>query len=326
MKYFLPLVLIVLIIFIPDRNGGFYFNKDLTSFLKNDFSIVNFGDVMFDRGVRNIIENRGRDPFEYFKKDLNLFGDYDVFLVNLEGPIVEMDRSLCQQKAYNFQFATNTPKKLKEVGVNMVNIANNHSYDCFKSGFEATKRYLQESDIAFMGDDSLESSFIVKEIDGKRVAFVGIDETVQIVPLSGFYSLVKRLDAENDLVIVNIHWGKEYELQNDINQQSTAHKLIDSGVDVIFGHHPHVVQNLEVYKDKTIFYSLGNFVFDQNFGDTTIGLGVGAKFKENKTEFELFPFNIKVFAPDLMNGQEKLSFCSEFLKNVKHNNCEFDII
>ena len=101
-------------------------------------SVLNFGDVMFDRGVRNIIENRGRDPFEYIKKDLDLINKFEIIIVNLEGPIVEMDRNKCQQKAYNFQFASTTPELLKTIGIDMVNIANNHSHDCFSVGYESS--------------------------------------------------------------------------------------------------------------------------------------------------------------------------------------------
>lgn len=325
-RYYLLVLLIAVIVlaFYPKRNGVHYFNLNRI-ISESSVKVINFGDVMFDRGVRNIIENRGRDPFEYIKKDLDLLKKSDVFIVNLEGPIVQMDRALCQQKAYNFQFAPNTPEILKSIGVNMVTLANNHSYDCLKTGFESTKNFLQKAGIDYIGDTVLEKSYLVKEINGKTVAFVGIDETVQIIPLSNFYSLVKKLKSENDFVVVNIHWGKEYQLVNNDNQKAIAHKLIDAGADVIFGHHPHVVQNMEVYKGKAIFYSLGNFVFDQNFGDTTVGLGVKVEFKEEETLFELFPFNIKVFAPDLMKGQEREDFCDKFLSNISNKDCGFGI-
>ncbi len=326
-RYYLLLLIIVAftILFFPKRNGSYYFN--LTKIVKDSsVKIINFGDVMFDRGVRNIIENRGRDPFEYIKNDLDLLNDSDVFIVNLEGPIVQMDRSLCQQKAYNFQFAPDTIERLKSIGINMVTIANNHSYDCLKQGFESTKRYLASSSIDYIGDSVLEKSYVIKEINGKKVAFLGIDETVQIIPLSNFYPLVKKLKSENDLVVINIHWGKEYLLKNDSNQLAIAHRLIDEGADVIFGHHPHVVQNMEVYKGKAIFYSLGNFVFDQNFGDTTVGLGVKTELKEEETIFELFPVNMKVFAPDLMKGEEREKFCNKFIKGLEHKNCVFSVI
>ena len=322
--YLLALFLIVIaILLLPKRNGIYFFNLDRI-ISEPSVKILNFGDVMFDRGVRNIIENRKRDPFEYIKKDLDLLKS-DVFIVNLEGPIVEMDRSLCQQKAYNFQFAPSTTEILKSIGVNMVTIANNHSYDCLMPGYESTIRYLNSSGILFMGEKEYEKSYTTKVISGKKVAFVGMDETVQPIPVSGFYEVVRKLKNENDIVVVNIHWGTEYMLSANENQIEIAHRLVDSGADVIFGHHPHVVQNMEVYKGRAIFYSLGNFVFDQNFGDTTVGLGVKVEFKEKETIFELFPLNIKVFAPDLMKGEEREKFCKKFLGQIPNKDCRFVI-
>jgi poly-gamma-glutamate synthesis protein (capsule biosynthesis protein) len=286
--------------------------------------VLNFGDVMFDRGVRNIIEKRERDPFEYIKKDKEIIQTYDVVIANLEGPIIETDRSLCQQKAYNFQFASDTPARLKSVGITMVNIANNHSNDCLHAGYVSTRKYLDEAGIPYIGDKNLDTSFVVKEIDGKKIAFVGIDATVEPIPIKDFYPLIKKLKSEYDYVVVNIHWGTEYLLTADKNQTYIAHALVDNGADVIFGHHPHVIEPVEVYKGKTIFYSLGNFVFDQIGVEETRGLGVGVEFRSGTNVFALFPYQIKSFAPDFLTGDEKELFCSVFLKNIVHNGCEFD--
>ncbi len=287
-------------------------------------SIINFGDAMFDRGVRNIIENRGRDPFEYIKQSPGVISAYDVAILNLEGPIVEMDRTLCQQKDFNFQFAEDTPERLKSIGITMVTIANNHAFDCFRVGFESTKTYLTQAGIGYMGD-GLETSYVVKEINGKKVAFIGLDATVGVHPVSSFYPIVKRLSLENDYVVVNIHWGKEYEVVEDQNQITIAHALIDNGADIIFGHHPHVVQPVRIYKGKVIFYSLGNFVFDQGFRQTGVGLGAGVNFFEKKSIFTLHPFNIKSFAPDFMKDTELAAFCEKFLIGIPHTGCTFEI-
>ncbi len=288
-------------------------------------SVLNFGDIMFDRGVRNIIEKRGRDPFEYIKRDNDLIKNYDIIVANLEGPIIEMDRNLCQQKAYNFQFASTTPALLKSVGINMVTIANNHNYDCFSVGFESTKKFLISAGIDYMGDNVLEKSYVVKTVDRKRIAFVGIDQSVGYIQVSNFYPLIKKLDLENDYVVVNIHWGNEYELGFTETQETIAHALVDNGVDVVFGSHPHVVEPAEIYKNKAIFYSLGNFVFDQDPGETSRGVGVGVEFMEDKSLFTIFPFNINKFAPEFMVGKEKDDYCSEFLKSIKHAGCSFEL-
>jgi gamma-polyglutamate biosynthesis protein CapA len=294
-------------------------------FQKKSVSIINFGDVMFDRGVRNVM-SKGRDPFEYIKKDKNVLEKYDVVIANLEGPIVEMDRKKCQQKAYNFQFASTTTDLLKSVGINMVNIANNHNYDCYKVGFESTKNYLAGSGIEYIGDTELEKSYLIKEINGKKVAFVGMDETIQPIPLYNFYPLIKQLDSEVDFIIVNIHWGTEYSLEATQKQKNIAHALVDNGVDVIFGHHPHVIEPLEIYKEKAIFYSLGNFVFDQTDPVTLDGLGVGVTFENETATFELFPFHLNQFAPTFLKDPQKTVFCEKYLKSLDHMGCTFEIL
>lgn len=164
-------------------------------FTADTVSVLNFGDVMFDRGVRNIMENRGRDPFEHIKKDLKTIQGFDVVIANLEGPIVEMSRAQCQQKAYNFQFASTTPALLKSIGITMVTIANNHSYDCYRQGFLSTKKYLENAGIDYIGDNDLEKSYVIKTIHEKKVAFVGMDQTISPLYVSNFYPLVKRLKA-----------------------------------------------------------------------------------------------------------------------------------
>jgi len=287
-------------------------------------SMVMFGDVVFDRGVRTIMEKRHRDPFEYIRKDSELLKTYDVVAVNLEGPIVEMDRFLCQDKAYTFQFASTTIERLRSIGVTMVNIANNHIYDCLASGYISTKKYLDDAGILYIGDMPIEKSFVTQEIDGKKLAFVGIDETIESIPIVDFYPIIEKLKEDNDYVIVSIHWGTEYSLIATDRQVNIGHALIDSGADVVFGHHPHVIEPVEVYKGKAIFYSLGNFVFDQFGIEENRGVGVGVEFKDDIYAFTLFPYEIKIFAPDFLEGHESDLFCVDFLKDVLNKeDCSF---
>ncbi|KND48216.1 MAG: poly-gamma-glutamate synthesis protein (capsule biosynthesis protein) [Parcubacteria bacterium C7867-006] len=330
--FYLLVVLVLFGLFVFIKKPEHIVFPNVNIFRNETVSVLNFGDVMFDRGVRNIIENRKRDPFEYIKKDLDLIKKYDVVIANLEGPIVEMDRSLCQQKAYNFQFASNTTERLKSVGINMVNIANNHSHDCYSRGVESTKNYLQKAGIDYVGDidteksaSSTSNSYVVKNINGKSVVFVGIDQTVGVVPVSDFYGLIKKLKTENDFVVVNIHWGTEYELTETSTQSNIAHRLIDSGADVIFGHHPHVIEPVIIYKGKAIFYSLGNFVFDQVGENENSGIGVGAEFRDGDVKFEILPYKIKIFAPDFLKGIDKNNFCEKFLKDIEHGGCSFEL-
>lgn len=292
---------------------------------KNTVSILNFGDMMFDRNVRKKIEKDGKDPFMYLKEEPKVLNDFDFIIANLEGPIVEMDKKLCQGKAYNFQFASTTPALLKSVGINIVNIANNHIYDCYGRGVESTKKYLKEAEIDYVGDEVVEKSFIIKNIGDKKIVFIGLDRTISSTPISNFYELIKNLKLSNDYIVANIHWGEEYRLVETADQKTVAHGLVDSGADVIFGHHPHVIEPVEVYKDKAVFYSLGNFVFDQIGEERNFGIGAGVEFGENFNKFTVFPYKIKSSAPQFLDDINKGTFCSEYLKNLKPEGCSFKI-
>ncbi len=296
----------------------------ILSFKKQYPSVIAFGDIMLDRGIRNIVK-KGVDPFENIKQNRAILSKYDMVIANLEGPIIDTDRLNCQQKAYSFQFPIDSAVRIKEAGIQMLNLANNHSYDCYRKGEDSTIDYLTKSGLSYIGVDNLEKSYTIKTIDNKKIAFVGIDQTIMPIPLSKFYPLVKKLKLENDFVVVYIHWGTEYLLTADKNQVDIGHKLIDNGADIVFGSHPHVVEPVEIYKNRPIFYSLGNFVFDQDFGDTTIGLGAGVEFQKNIIAVTLYPFNIVKFKPVLMSDAVASNTCDKLLSEVENQGCNFEI-
>jgi len=157
-----------------------------------------------------------------------------------------------------------------------------------------------------------ECSSIILDIKGKRVAMVGFSL------FSGFdlkkaKNIILKLKKEADLVVVNIHWGEEYKTQFSQKQQKIARGFIDSGADVVIGHHPHVVEGVEKYKGKYIFYSLGNFIFDQYFSDEVkTGLAIAVNFQKDDMSFELYPIFSNFIQPSLLKDKKK----SEFLKKL----------
>ena len=113
-------------------------------------------------------------------------------------------------------------------------------------------------------------------------------------------------------LIVSFHWGQEYQLKESTFQQELAHKVIDSGADLIVGHHPHVVQGIDEYKGKLIFYSLGNFVFDQYFSkETQESLAVGLDVYPQKLIFRLFPIKSHLAQPHLTDSKQAKQFLEE---------------
>lgn len=294
--------------------------------MNENISVLNFGDMMFDRGVRSSIQ-KGKDPFEFIRgTEGNFLRGVDFIIGNLEGPIIETNRTNCQNKELTFQFASTTNKLLYAANFDLVNLANNHSFDCYQAGIDSTQKYLSNYNIGYFGNRTLETSYVIKKVYDKSIAFVGIDQTTQPVPVEKFYSVIKKLKSENNYVVVNIHWGYEYDKLQSKIQEDIAHSLIDNGADVIFGHHPHVIQPVEIYKGKTIFYSLGNLIFDQQTPDTNQGIGAGLVFGDNKTDFYIFPYKISNTQPEFLPYKDAVNFCAEYLKNIgSKNGCSFDL-
>lgn len=311
-------------------------SEDVTSYLFSHFikgeqkketglSLLNFGDTMLGREVERKIIKNGDSPFEKIRGvEGNFLKGVDFISVNLEGPITET--TVCQKKAYSFKFLPKTAKLLFENKINIANLANNHSFDCGRKGLNDTKENLDYFDISHFGGNELSDSYTIEKVGNKKIAFVGIDDTFRKININDFYNLAEDLKKENDYLVVNIHWGYEYNKLPSKRQTEIAHKLIDSGTDVIIGHHPHIIQPMEVYKNKAIFYSLGNFVFDQIPKETNEGFGVGIILGDIVNKFYIFPYEIINHQPTLFSYQEAEKFCDSFLEDVETSDvCQFKI-
>ena len=277
-------------------------------------SILHLGDTMLGRHVGEKIEE-GLDPFQFVHEKLK---QYDVVVANLEGPITEGGK--CQIKPYSFKFATTTAYLLAHHNIHGVSLANNHSYDCFSKGLIDTRKYLSEKNIFYFGGGLIKDSYTVQTIEGEEVVFVGIDMTIGEIAIENFYTLIQKLNKTHEIIVVHIHSGNEYETNFSKVQQSVAHNLIDRGVDVIIGHHPHVMQPVEIYKEKPIFYSLGNFIFDQNGEETTKGYGVAMEIFDNKIVYKVLPYRILHTQPTFLDTEKKESTCKKILGEIKTNN------
>ena len=122
------------------------------------------------------------------------------------------------------------------------------------------------------------------------------------------------------MIIINIHWGKEYQGKNNQAQQNLAHQIIDTGADLIIGHHSHVVQNIELYNDKLIFYSLGNFIFDQYFSkEVQQSIAIGVEINSSNEIYHLFPINSQLSQPFLMSQQEADLFLADLASKSTAN-------
>ena len=194
-----------------------------------------------------------------------LFSQDDYTTVNLESVLKDDSTDKLDGRLYNFRGPTSFVNILLAASVEHANIANNHYIDYGVSGRRSTRDTLQRAGIAYSGYTYTH----IFEKDGVKIGFAGIRESMWHQNRATMTNEIKALKkADCDYIVYACHWGTEYaENHNDI-QKLMATYAIDAGADCVIGTHPHVVQGVEVYNGKPIFYSLGNFVFGGNLNPT----------------------------------------------------------
>jgi poly-gamma-glutamate synthesis protein (capsule biosynthesis protein) len=201
------------------------------------------------------------------------------------------------------------------LGINAVSLANNHTLNNGAKGLANTKKVLPENGIAYIGQDAVFNDESVKTFENGgniKLSVITIDclnTNDDITP-----TIKKQKDLGNKVLIFP-HWGTEYEQTHSFSQEKLAHAWIDAGADFVFGGHPHVIQDAELYKGKPIFYSMGNLLFDQDFSpETQRGLVVAVKINPDGVQLVLLPTISKSYQPQLLSGTEKTNFLSKFRK------------
>lgn len=263
------------------------------------------GDVMLGRNVENLMKKEGADyPFEKIKP---FFDTFDFVFANLEGPIPTKHRPT-PSGSTQFSFTKDTGETLKRNSVDIVSLANNHTFDYGKENFENTRRVLASVGVLAAGSQRSADPIyaVTTTIKENPFTFIALNDVFGILDVPAAIETVNQLSGSGSFVFATIHWGDEYKLVGNKRQVDIAHKLIDAGADVIVGHHPHVVQHIELYKEKPIFYSLGNFIFDQYFSQNTQeGLAVGMAVHEKHVEYSLYPVEIPRSQPALQPEEKK---------------------
>lgn len=258
---------------------------------KRDVSIFIVGDILLDRGVGEKTDLHGSEyPYLIVK---NILPKADIAFGNLECPITDGGIPALKRPYYLFRGGPNDAKALKECGFDILNLANNHTMDYGRKGIIDTISILGNNNIKTIGagkNSKLARKPVFIEVSGNVIGFLGYSAfpsegytylankpDVAQVDLSRLAHEVKGAKSRCDILIVSFHWGYEFENYPSESQKETAHMAIENGADIIVGHHPHVLQGMEFYMDKPIFYSIGNFIFDrqeQKGTDETIILGV----------------------------------------------------
>ena len=252
---------------------------------KPSITIVAGGDVMLGRSV-NTRSIKYNDFTWAFKNIAELFNSADIAMVNLEGPLVKN----CPQTDSGMVFCGDERNinGLTFAGIDIVSLANNHIYNHGEDGYQNTLTLLNQSGVAAVGQE-----IVYKKINQTTIAFIGLN-ALEKLDQNKVKAEITEAKSKSDFLIVTIHWGNEYQAKPSPYQVELGHFLIDAGVDLIIGHHPHWVQSKELYKNKTIYYSLGNLIFDQMWSpETQKGLVLKITIENNKiANIEEIPIKI----------------------------------
>lgn len=272
-------------------------------------SLIIFGDVMLDRNVRKLLEQNG---FEYPFGDVkSLIKQFDFGVINLEGVYTDFDSvSIKNREILRFTFDPKGIFALKDAGINVVSQANNHTNDFGREGATFSRRYLGFNHIEVVGDFFNENPFLVLTTKSHEVAIVAFNE-FSYTNLDKTLEDIATLKQEGKFVIVFPHFGPEYERFPSLGQKDIARTFIDHGADIVVGSHPHVVQAMEMYKNKPIFYSIGNFIFDQYFSkETQESLGIALEVGEKDVRVKLIPLSSQRSKPYIMPEDLAIEFLS----------------
>lgn len=263
------------------------------------------GDIMLSRHVERLWE-QGIYPFAHMQKQ---FHAYDLTVGNFEASV---PKTHIPAPAFTMRFSVKQEylKHLGDLGFDILSLANNHSADFYAEGLQHTRERCVEYGImcpgraASVGKENVQ----VVSMDDKRIGMIFLNTTFGPLVEADIETWVQYLNENSDIQIAYIHWGEEYELVHDAEQERLAHLLVDRGVDAVIGHHPHVIQDIEIYQNAPIFYSLGNFIFDQYFSqDVMEGLTVEMILTNTTTDFILRPVAIEkgLSQPYFMDEEKK---------------------
>lgn len=242
-------------------------------------TIAGVGDIMLGSPFPEEIRMPPNDGADLLKDVAPLLQNADITFGNLEGPLADGGISeKCGEgkpNCYAFRMPTRYGKYLREAGFDVLSLANNHASDFGDEGRASTRRTLDDLGIKHAGSDKTQFSTTFLKIKGKTVAFIGF-ATNKLAPnvndLAFARQLVMAADKKADIVVVSFHGGAEGVVSQRVPRKTEmffeekrgnlplfSRTVIDAGADLVLGHGPHVLRGMEIYKDRLIAYSLGNF-------------------------------------------------------------------
>lgn len=253
--------------------------------ISDELTIAAVGDLMFGGRTEPFLKEFG--PDYPFADVMPILAKADVVVGNLESPISTRGKAV-ENKQFTLRAGPIAAEALAAAGIRVVTLANNHSLDFGPLALQDTLKALDGGTILYTGAGmNLEDarSPAIMKVKGKTIAFLAYSLTF---PLEFFASAnrpgtapgyadfvkadIEKIRPSADLVVVSFHWGAELMTSAKSYQIELGRKAIDWGADLVLGHHPHVLQELELYHGRLIAYSLGNFVFGSESNRTNFSM------------------------------------------------------
>lgn len=263
---------------------------------QKETKILFVGDIMLSRAVQGRMERFSNFSFPFLLSSSTL-ASYDITVGNLEGPI--SDEGENQGSIYSFRADPRVIEGIVASGFDILSLANNHMFDWGRLALSDTVSLLHDQNIQTIGAgrtyDEANTSAIVEK-NGERFAFLsytnlypaslyatGTRAGMSEYNLDHIQKKIFEFKQSGYIVFVMMHWGEEYQTHSNTSQETIGRMFIDAGADAVVGGHPHVAQEIEHYQKGWIVYSLGNFIFDQNFSKETMeGLTVECVIRDGK--------------------------------------------
>jgi poly-gamma-glutamate capsule biosynthesis protein CapA/YwtB (metallophosphatase superfamily) len=271
------------------------------SYSSNDdqLEIIFVGDVLLDRGVRERIEKMGVESI-WDDQIKARFQSANYVVANLECPVTKIVQPI--NKKFIFRGEPEWLASIQGAGITHLNLANNHSMDQGRVGLIDTDKMVRKYGMKAVGfGENFEKAcaplllcnsdapiYLLSsvQVPSENWVFLPNEPCVCEATSNELIEIIKGIKTQEPKakVLVQLHWGAEHTSEPRIFQIKAAHELVDAGADAIIGHHSHTIQTMEYYKGVPIFYSLGNFIFDQSNLINSKGLMVTFRWNNEKLE------------------------------------------
>ena len=306
-----------------------------------DFTVCFAGDINLDDnwGTTVFMDSQENGIYDCISEELiKSMQEADIMCLNNEFTFTERGEKI-PGKLYHFRANPSRVEVLKELGVDVVKLANNHACDYGSQSLLDTMDTLKEAEIEYIGaGKDLEEAMtpVYMEVDGKTVAFVAATRAEKNIKTPQatetepgvlrcyetdlFVEAIKEAKKNADFVLAYVHWGTEYSYELEEVQLTSGKEYLDAGADAIIGAHSHCLQGMEYYEGKPIIYSLGNYWFNEKTLDTMLlELHFSGNDLESQLDVKVIPAIQEDYKTTFVSDKEERERIFSFLEGISIN-------